>query len=100
MKPCLIALLLLITAGCSAPRGFYVYRVASLPDRDEGTVYVEATGLGRTEKDAGNDAAFNAFKTILFTGLPNSIQKTALVDDENKARQQHPDIINCFNSFE
>lgn len=100
MKNLIYLFLLLVLAGCSTSRGFYTYRVASLPDADEGTIYIDATGLSGSEQDADNNAAYNAFNAILFNGVPNSVQKQPLVDDEAKAKSEHADIINCFRTFE
>jgi len=86
--------------SCSSPRGFYTYKVASIPSAEEGVIYLESSGIAGNEKDAYNDAAGNAFSTVLYKGLPGSVQPKALVDDEALAKKNHPGAMDCFTKFE
>jgi hypothetical protein len=90
---------LLAIASCSSPQ-FYAYHLQSLPGSEQGTIYIETTGLGNSEDDAYNNAASEAFNAVLFKGIPGSVQPKPMVDDETAAKNAHKDVIDCFHTFE
>lgn len=94
----IIGLLSMAAAGCSSQK-FYTYHLQNLPRTEQGTIYLETTGLGKSEDDAYNNAAKQAFNAILFKGVPGSIQPMPMVDDEAKAIAGHKETIACFSSF-
>lgn len=67
----------------------------------EGTITIRAIGIGINEQKAIIDAEKNAFNVILFRGLPESVQKTALVGtNENEEKERHKEYFNKFYNEE
>ncbi len=67
----------------------------------EGTITIRAIGIGTNEQKAIIDAEKNAFNVILFRGLPESEQKTALVGtNEIAEKERHKEYFNKFYNEE
>lgn len=84
-----IAILLLITTGCSM-KTLPTAEVNYLSGK-EGTITMRAIGIGSNQEDAIVDAEKNAFNVIFFRGLPESEQKIALIgtnETEEKRKEQ------------
>jgi hypothetical protein len=94
-----LLLVIMLTAGCSGPK-FYAYHLQNLPHTEQGTIYLETTGIGKSEDDAYNNAAMQAFNTVLFKGIPGSLQPQPMIDDEARAKGEHKQIIECFGNFD
>jgi len=92
-------LLIMLTASCGAPRS-YEYHLQNLTNTEEGTIYLETTGIGNSENMAYNNAADRAFTALLFKGIPGSMQPMPMIDDEEKAKGEHKKIMDCFSSFD
>lgn len=93
-----IGLVALLAAGCGSQK-FYTYHLQNLPDTEPGTIYLETTGLGKSEDDAWNNAAKQAFSAVLFKGIPGSVQPAPMVDDETRAMAEHKQTVECFSNF-
>ena len=66
-------------------------------EESDGTITARAIGVGSTQDDAINDAEKNTFDVILFRGLPNSDQKTALIGtDESEEKVRHKEYFKQF----
>ena len=99
MKKVISLFAVLAMASCGTPK-FYAYHLQNLPRTEQGTIFLETTGLGSSEDAAYNDAAASAFNAILFKGIPGSVQPAPMIDNETKAREEHKQVIECFRSFD
>lgn len=95
---CLMALALVISA-CGSTK-FYTFRLQNIRNTEPGTIYLESTGVGKSENDAYNNAAYNAFNAVLFKGIPGSVQASPMIDDETKARADHAEVLKCFTNVD
>ena len=60
----------------------------------QGTIAVKSTGYGKTQNDAVTDAQKNAFKVILFKGIPGTELNVPLIENENEAKSNHDSYFN------
>jgi hypothetical protein len=73
----LFAILVVSSVGCS--KKTLPTSEVNFLSGNSGTITMRAIGNGQKEQDGISDAERNAFNVILFRGLPESEQKTALV---------------------
>lgn len=99
MKKVIGLLMVLVTASCGTPK-FYAYHLQNLPRTEQGTIFLETTGLGSSEDAAYNDAAASAFSAVLFKGVPGSVQPMPIIADESRAVNDHKQVIDCFHTFD
>ncbi len=60
----------------------------------QGTIAVKSTGYGKSQLEAVTDAQKNAFKVLLFKGLPGTELNVPLIDNENEATSKHSTYLN------
>jgi len=80
--------------GCS-PK-IYSAEVNFLYKEAQGTIAVKSTGYGKNQYDAVIDAQKNAFKVLLFKGLPGTELNVPLIENENDAKSKHADYFKKF----
>lgn len=90
--------LLLAVPFIFACQKMYSPQILNLPATEEGTIYIRSSGFGDNYHEAYADAVKHAFNTLLFQGIPESIQSRPMIEDGSKARQQHPDLFSCFEN--
>lgn len=82
--------------SCSPKLQSYSGEVIFLYKEAQGTIAVKSTGYGKNQLDATTDAQKNAFKVILFKGLPGIEVNVPLIEDENDAKSKHADYFKKF----
>jgi hypothetical protein len=65
-----------------------------LNKEEQGTITLKSTGYGKNQKQAVEDAQLNAFKVLLFKGVPGSELNLPMVENENEARSRHDEYFN------
>lgn len=94
-----IALIILVlSAGCT--KKVYTSSIYNIPETEEGTIFLRVTGFGSNKQEAYNKAVSNAFNTLLYKGIPESIQSRPMIEDEAKAKEKFSDVLSCFNRRE
>jgi hypothetical protein len=91
--------LFVITLGlqsCSPKLQPYSAEVNFIYKEATGTIAVKSTGYGNNQTDAVSDAQKNAFKVILFKGLPGTELNIPLIENENEAKLKHSDYFKEF----
>ena len=82
--------------SCSPKLQPYSAEVNFLYKEATGTIAVKSTGFGKNQTDAVSDAQQNAFKVILFKGLPGTELNVPLIENENDAKSKHSDYFKKF----
>ena len=80
----------------SCSQKVYSPQVKNNSTTEEGTIRIQSTGLGNNLPEAYNNAVENAFSTLLYKGIPESIQATPMVPDEMRAKEQYAKVLSCF----
>lgn len=62
----------------------------------QGTIAVKSTGYGSSRTEAVSDAQINAFKVLLFKGVPGTELNIPLIENENDAKSIHSDYFKKF----
>jgi hypothetical protein len=93
---CLAIIILLFASGCSPKMRTYSSQISVLPQTEEGTIFLRVSGLGSDERRAYEGAIYNAFSTILYQGVPESIQSSPMIPPENAAKAR-PKVDNCLH---
>ena len=75
--------------SCSPKMLSYSGEVNFLYKEAQGTIAVKSTGYGKNQIDAVADAQKNAFKVILFKGLPGTELNVPLIENENDSKLKH-----------
>jgi len=92
----------LIIAGVffltSCAQKTYTTNVSNNATTEEGTIRISSSGEGSNLPQAYSNAIENAFNTVLFKGVPESIQSTPLIPDETKAKEQYASVLACFKN--
>ncbi len=97
MKRSLYLLIAIIgLQSCSPKLKPYSGEVNFLYKEAQGTIGVKSTGYGKNQKDAVQDAEVNAFKILLFRGIPSTELNIPLLENENEANIKHKDYLNRF----
>lgn len=82
--------------SCSPKMQTYSGEVNFLYKEAQGTIAVKSTGYGKNQTEAVADAQINAFKILLFKGLPGTELNVPLIDNENDAKTKHSDYFKKF----
>jgi hypothetical protein len=93
--------LFVITLGlqsCSPKLQPYSAEVNFIYKEATGTIAVKSTGYGNNQTDAVSDAQKNAFKVILFKGLPGTELNIPLIENENEAKLKHSFMMSSTES--
>lgn len=72
----------------------YSAEVNFLYKEAQGTIAVKSTGYGKNQVNAVADAQKNAFKVLLFKGIPGSELNIPLIENEIEANSKHSDYFN------
>lgn len=94
MKKIIVVSIVILITACSQKT--YTTNVSNNPVTEEGAIRISSSGKGSTLPEAYNNAIENAFNTLLFRGIPESIQSTPMIPDETKAREQYGNVLACF----
>lgn len=82
--------------SCSPKLQPYSAEVNFIYKEATGTIAVKSTGYGNNQTDAVSDAQKNAFKVILFKGLPGTELNVPLIENENEAKSKYSDYFKKF----
>lgn len=91
----ILSILFISFSGCT--KKVYTSSIYNIPETEEGTIFLRVTGFGNNKQEAYNKAVSNAFNTLLFKGVPESIQSRPMIENEAKAKEQFADALSCFN---
>jgi len=94
MKYILIAAGIFCFASCSQKT--YTTNVSNNATTEEGSIRISSNGKGANLPQAYDNAIENAFSTLLYRGIPESVQSTPLIPNETTAKEQYPTIMACF----
>ena len=89
LKSILFIIIILGLHSCSPKLQPYSGEVNFLYKEAQGTIAVKSTGYGKNQIDAVADAQKNAFKVILFKGLPGTELNVPLIENENDSKLKH-----------
>jgi hypothetical protein len=93
LKSILVAMSILGLQSCSPKLQPYSGEVNFLYKEAQGTIAVKSTGYGKNQSEAVADAQKNAFKILLFKGLPGTELNVPLIENENDANSKHGDYL-------
>ena len=93
LKSILVAMSILGLQSCSPKLQPYSGEVNFLYKEAQGTIAVKSTGYGKNQSEAVADAQKNAFKILLFKGLPGTELNVPLIENENDAKSKHGDYL-------
>lgn len=98
MKQAIIYILIAILGlhSCSPKIAPYSGEVIFLNKKNQGVIIVESNGYGKNLNHALVDAQINAFKVLMFKGLPGSDLNVPLIENEKKASIKHKAYFNEF----
>ena len=96
LKSILGLIIILGLHNCSPKLQPYSAEVNFLYKEAQGTIAVKSTGAGKNQAGAVADAQKNAFKVLLFKGLPGTELNVPLIDNESDARSKHADYFKRF----
>jgi hypothetical protein len=72
--------------------------VSNNANTEEGAVRIVSSGKGSNLPAAYKNAIENAFYTLLFKGVPESIQSTPMIPDETYAKSHYATVLSCFEN--
>ena len=84
---------LIFMVACAKKNIPYSAEVNFLYKEAQGTIAVKSTGYGKNKKEAVEDAQRNAFRVLLFKGIPGTELNIPLVPNETEARFKHPEYF-------
>jgi hypothetical protein len=96
LKSILGLIVILGLHNCSPKLQPYSAEVNFLYKEAQGTIAVKSTGYGKNQTDAVSEAQKNAFKVILFKGLPGTELNVPLIENENDAKSKKADYFKKF----
>lgn len=96
LKSILGIIVILGLHSCSPKLQPYSGEVNFLYKEAQGTIAVKSTGYGKNQTEAVADAQINAFKVLLFKGLPGTELNVPLIENENDAKSKHADYFKKF----
>jgi hypothetical protein len=82
--------------SCSPKVLPYSAEVNFLYKEAQGTIAVKSTGYGKKQLQAVEDAKKNAFKVLMFKGIPGTELNVPLIENEGEARSKNSDYLNKF----
>ncbi|HMJ48368.1 MAG TPA: hypothetical protein VK498_13630 [Ferruginibacter sp.] len=68
----------------------------ALPGAGEGTITIRSSGQGETEAKAVSAAEKKAFNTLLFYGLPSSVQTRPMIENEAESKRTNSQFFDDF----
>ncbi len=89
MKNSLLILLTALIISCSSNVKPYSGEVNFLYKDAQGTIGVKAIGYGNNQESAVEDAKKNAFKILLFKGIPGTELNIPLIQNESEATSKN-----------
>jgi hypothetical protein len=96
IKPFIFILFCLEILSCSQKTLPYSAEVNFLNKDAQGTITVKSIGYGKNKNKAILDAQKNAFKTLLFKGLPGTELNVPLIENENDTRSTNASYLKKF----
>jgi hypothetical protein len=96
LKSILGIIVILGLYSCSPKLQPYSAEVNFLSKEAQGTIAVKSTGYGKNQTEAVEDAQKNAFKVLLFKGLPGTELNIPLIENENDAKSKNSEYFNKF----
>jgi hypothetical protein len=96
LKSILGIIVILGLHSCSPKLQPYSAEVNFLYKEAQGTIAVKSTGYGKNQTEAVKDAQINAFKVLLFKGLPGTELNVPLIENENDARSKNSEYFKKF----
>ena len=96
MKIIMSVISILGLQSCSPKIKPYSGEVNFLYKEAQGTVAVKSTGYGKNQMEAVSDAQKNAFKIILFKGIPGTELNVPLIENENDAKSRNAAYFKKF----
>lgn len=88
----------LVVVACSAPKNTFTSLVKNNPETEEGTIFLTVSAIGTTKEKAMENCVQNAFETLLFRGVPESIQSRPMIENESQAKSANPAFFDCFKN--
>ena len=92
----IISLLIICTYSCSPKIAPYSGEVNFLYKEAQGTIAVKSTGYGKNQNEAVLDAQKNAFKILIFKGIPGTELNVPLIENENDAKSKNAAYFKKF----
>lgn len=96
LKSTLSLIIILEFHSCNPKIQSYAAEVNFLHREAQGVISVKSTGYGKNQIEAVADAQINAFKVLLFKGLPGTELNLPLIENENDAKSKHSDYFKKF----
>jgi len=103
-KTAWISFAMILMASCSPKLRSYSPNISSSPGPEETTLFVQASGLATEQPASYESAIYNALSTLLYQGIPGSVQPKPMIPPEDAARVRskvdnclHDN--NCFRNF-
>lgn len=90
-----IALIVLAGVACKPAPKIYSSQITNINRTEEGTIFIKCSGKGRDKEAAYENAIYNAFSTLLFQGIPESVQTRPMIDPAN-ANAAKPKVEKCI----
>jgi hypothetical protein len=88
-------LVMILTTGCS--KKTLASAEVNYVSGNEGTIVMRSIGVGTNQQEAIADAEKRSINVILFRGLPESLQKIALIGtNESEEMDKHKDYFDTF----
>ena len=82
--------------NCSPKLETYTAEVNFISREAQGTIVLKSTGYGKNHAEAVTDAQINAFKVILFKGIPGTELNIPLIENEKNVTSQHSEYFKNF----
>jgi hypothetical protein len=96
IKSILSLIVILGLHSCGPKLQSYSAEVNFLYKEAQGMIAVKSTGYGKNQTEAVTDAQKNAFKVLLFKGLPGTELNIPLIENENNAKSKHAEYFKLF----
>ena len=103
-KLCGIYLAIILAGACTPKLRSYSPQVSSSPGTEPNTLFIQASGLGTDERRSYEHAIHEALSTLLFQGIPGSVQPKPIIppDDASRMRPKVESCLsdnNCYRNF-
>ena len=98
------SLVMILAVSCSPKLRSYSPQISSSPGPEENTLFVQASGLATEERPSYENAIYNALSTLLYQGIPGSVQSRPMIppDDAGRVRSKVDNCLhdnNCYRNF-
>lgn len=86
--------------GCSGSKNLnnFTSLIKNNTPTENGTIFLTVSAVGETKENAIENCVSNAFETVLFRGVPASVQPQPMIENEQKARSANPNFFDCFKN--